>query len=85
MDILTLRWDVSRKITSNTSTRGDRESTNVVIGDLVIIRRMDKATPKIFIESCCDRGKDFEIHLTKTGQGSGSDEFMSYLTAVPLT
>ncbi|MGH1441430.1 MAG: Hcp family type VI secretion system effector [Cellvibrionaceae bacterium] len=78
MDILTLKWDVNRKVTSATSTRGDRESANAVIGDLVIVRRMDKATPKIFIESCCGTGKDVEIHLTKTGQGNGSDVFMSY-------
>ena len=79
MDVLTIKWDVSRKITSATSTRGDRESSNAVIGDLIIIRRMDKATPKIFIESCCGTGKDVDIHLTKTGQGNGSDVFMSYI------
>ncbi len=79
MDVLTIKWDVSRKITSITGTRGDRESSNATIGDLVIVRRMDKATPKIFIESCCGTGKDVEIHLTKTGQGNGSDVFMSYI------
>ncbi len=79
VDVLTISWNVSRKIISATSTRGDRESSNAIISDLVIIRRMDKATPKIFIESCCGLGKDLEIHLTKTGQGNGSDIFMSYV------
>lgn len=78
LDILTIKWGTNRKITSETSTRGDRESSNTSISDLVIIRRMDKATPKIFIESCCGKGKDIEIHLTKTGQGDGTNVFMSY-------
>ena len=66
MDVLRIKWDISRKITSATGTSGDRESSNAIIGDLVIIRRMDKATPKIFMESCCGSGKDFEIQLNRT-------------------
>lgn len=76
IDALTLQWNVSRKITSNTSTRGDRESANATIGDLIIVRRLDKATPKLFIESCCGKGDDFEIHLTKTGHGNGTGVYI---------
>ncbi len=79
MDVKTIRWGVSRSITSNSSTQGDRESSNATISDLFVTRRMDKATPKIFIESCCGTGKDVEIHFTKTGSGDGSDIFMVYI------
>ncbi|MBX2807713.1 MAG: type VI secretion system tube protein Hcp [Cellvibrionaceae bacterium] len=51
IDILQWKWGVSRHITSNSSTHGDRESTNATITDLTIVRSMDKATPQIFIES----------------------------------
>jgi type VI secretion system secreted protein Hcp len=78
MDVESISWGVGRQITSNTSTQGDRESSNAVITDLQVTRYMDSATPKVFIESCCGTGKDVIIHLTKTGTGSGTDVFMEY-------
>jgi type VI secretion system secreted protein Hcp len=78
MDVESISWGVGRQINSNSSTQGDRESSNAVISDLQITRNMDSATPKLFLESCCGTGKEVKIHLTKTGQGSGSDVFMEY-------
>lgn len=78
IDVESWRWGAGRKITSNTSTRGDRESSNATIFDLHITKFMDSATPKIFIDSCCGRGGEMKIHLTKTGSGSGADVFMEY-------
>jgi type VI secretion system secreted protein Hcp len=78
MDVEKISWGVGRQITSNTSTQGDRESSNATISDLTLTRYMDSATPKIFIEACCGTGKDVVIHLTKTGTGSGTDVFMQY-------
>ncbi|MEX2337126.1 MAG: type VI secretion system tube protein Hcp [Aquisalimonadaceae bacterium] len=61
------------------STRNDRESSVAEISDLVLIKRMDKASPVLFIEACCGRGKkDVVIHLAKTGTGSGADVYMGY-------
>ncbi|GAB1257985.1 Hcp family type VI secretion system effector [Aurantivibrio plasticivorans] len=78
MDVESISWGVGRQITSNTSTAGDRESSNAVISDLQITRYLDSSTPKIFIESCCGTGKEVKIHLSKTGTGSGTDVFMEY-------
>ncbi|MCC5810924.1 MAG: type VI secretion system tube protein Hcp [Ectothiorhodospiraceae bacterium] len=78
MDIQSLQWGVQRRITSNSSTQNDRESSNAEIGDLQIVRTMDSATPSLFVESCCGKGKDVVIHLTKTGSGSGTDVYMEY-------
>ena len=78
IDITHWRWGVKRLITSNTSTQGDRESANATITDLTITRFMDKATPKLFLESCCGRGKTAKIVQTKTGTGSGADSFIEY-------
>ena len=78
MDVESVTWGVGRQITSNSSTAGDRESSNAVISDLKIVRHMDSATPKLFIESCCGTGKEVKIHLTKTGTGSGADVYMEY-------
>lgn len=78
MDVESISWGVGRQITSNSSTAGDRESSNAVISDLQIVRQMDSATPKIFIESCCGVGKEVVINLSKTGTGSGADVYMEY-------
>lgn len=77
--VIDLHWGVKRSITSNTSTQNDRESANAEITDLTLTRRMDSATPYLFIESCCGKGKTVTIHLTKTGTGSGNDVFMEYI------
>ncbi|MGH1487487.1 MAG: Hcp family type VI secretion system effector [Cellvibrionaceae bacterium] len=78
IDLVQWTWGVSRQITSSTSTQGDRESSNATITDLTLVRNMDKATPKIFIETCCGRGKTIKLVQTKTGAGNGSDVFIEY-------
>ena len=78
IDVDDIAWNVRRRITSHTSTRHDRESANAVIGDLTLTRRMDGASPYLFVESCCGRGRTVVIRLTKTGSGEGGDVFMEY-------
>lgn len=73
LDVVTAEWAVSRAITSDTATRRDRESANAVITDLEILRRMDCASPALFIAACCGRGETMILELTKTGAGQGSD------------
>lgn len=49
IDVSSWTWGTKRAITSNTSTRGDRESSNAVISDLQITKYMDSssfASPK---------------------------------------
>ena len=78
VDVDSWSWGVQRKITSSTSTRGDRESSNAVVSDLKITKKMDSSSNKFFIESCCGTGKTVKLHLTKTGVGNGADVFMEY-------
>jgi len=78
IDVDDLAWNVGRRITSQSGTRHDRESANVIIGDLTLTRRMDSASPYLFIRSCCGRGADVVITLTETGTGSGSNVYMTY-------
>ena len=79
IDIARIKWNVKRQITSASATQNDRESSNAVMGDLTITRFMDKATPKLFIESCCGTGKEIKIVTTKTGAGNGADPYMEYV------
>jgi len=78
MDIESIEWRIRRKITSRTSTRGDRESSNPEYSELLLFKRMDIATPKIFIESCYGGGKTVIIECTKTGSGNGGDVYLQY-------
>lgn len=78
IDIENWRWGTRRKITSNSSTQSDRESSNATITDLTISKHVDRSTPKLFVESCCGRGKEVKLHLTKTGTGSGADVYLEY-------
>ncbi|MBI3900019.1 MAG: type VI secretion system tube protein Hcp [Gammaproteobacteria bacterium] len=78
LDLEFWRFSTRRKITSATSTRGDRESSNTVITDLYITRRMDSATPRLFMESCCGTGQTVILHQSKTGVGTGSEVFLEY-------
>ncbi len=79
MDVTSIHWAVERRITSATSTRGDRESANAEITDLEITRRMDSASPALFMEACCGRGRDVVIHMTKTGDGTSADVYNEYV------
>ncbi|PCH60535.1 MAG: hypothetical protein COC05_04200 [Gammaproteobacteria bacterium] len=78
IDIDSWQFGVERKMTSNSSTQGDRESSNAEISALRVTKKMDSATNKLFLESCCGKGKKVILHLTKTGSGSGTDVYMQY-------
>jgi len=79
IDLESWGWEVERGMTSASSTRGDRESSNAKISSLIATKRIDSATPKIFIDSCCGTGKTIKLHLTKTGSGNGADVYMEFV------
>lgn len=78
LDLDELEWGSRRRITSHTSTKDDRESANAEITELSFVRRMDSASPSLFLAACCGRGVSMVIHLSKTGAGSGADTFVEY-------
>lgn len=78
IDAVDLQWSVGRRITSAPSSRGSRESSNAEITALEITRFTDQATPQLFLEACCGRGRDITIELTRTGTGSGADTYLKY-------
>lgn len=78
IDIDDVSFSTRRRITSDPATRNDRESANAEITDLMLSRRVDSATPYLFVASCCGNGQTVTIKLTKTGNGVGSDTYMTY-------
>lgn len=79
IDVIQLAWGVGRRISAHASTQKDRESANAEIGELTFTRHMDSATPQLFIESCCGRGKTVTIELTRTGRGRGAEAYARYI------
>lgn len=80
IDIEEFSTGTLRAVTSQTSTQGDRESSNAITQDFKLVKRMDRASPAMFIDSCCMRGKEMKIHIAKTGQGlMGADVYMEYI------
>lgn len=78
IDVDDISFGTKRRITAHTSTAKDRESSNAEITDLTLSRRVDRASPYLFMASCCGKGETIVIELTKTGAGSGSDTYMTY-------
>lgn len=78
IDLIEAKFSTSRKITSATSTRGDRESSNTSISNLYFMKFMDKSSPHLFIQSCCGTGQTLILVGTKTGAGNGTDVFIEY-------
>ena len=86
LDIHELKWAVQRQITSKTATGKDRESANPELTRLSFTRYMDRATPALFMLSCCGRGQTITLRLTGAGEGTGSAPFMQpKKRAVPIT
>lgn len=79
IDVLDIQWGVSRAVTSRSSTCGGRESANARVTSATVLKFMDAASPLLFLEACCGRGKDIAVDLTASGVGSGSEVFMSYV------
>ncbi len=79
IDVNYVSWGSKRLITSTSSTRGDRESSNTIVTDLTLYKRMDRATAKLFLLACCGKGSEIKIHLSKTGDGRGAGVYMEYI------
>ncbi|MBX2807610.1 MAG: type VI secretion system tube protein Hcp [Cellvibrionaceae bacterium] len=78
IDVLRIKFSASRAITSNTSTKGDRESSNTEFSSVKLLKLMDKSTPNIFMETAYGTGKTIKLYMTKTGTGNSAHVFMEY-------
>lgn len=78
IDVVDLTWAASRKITSVSGTRDDRESGNAELSELTLNKFMDRTSPALFLLACCGRGRTVTLALTKTGDGPGADVFNTY-------
>ncbi|WP_223669974.1 Hcp family type VI secretion system effector, partial [Kangiella shandongensis] len=67
IDVLSLDWGVQRGITARVGTSKDREATSADVSELRITKYMDNTTPYLFKEACVGKGKQVQLHLTKTG------------------
>ena len=79
IDIVQLCWGSRRRITANSSTRDDRESSNAEISALTFTKYLDESTPALFLEACCGRGQTMTVDMTYTGAGAGARTYNRYV------
>ena len=78
MKVESMEWGINRSVASDTAIRGGREVGSVTSSDIKIVRRADRATPKLVMEATLGDGTDVEIHVTQRGKGAGEETYLKY-------
>ncbi|WDE01190.1 MULTISPECIES: Hcp family type VI secretion system effector [Thalassomonas] len=76
-DLITIKsvdWNVTRELSAHTGTAQDREASATRLGDVVITKLQDSASPDLFKEATIGKGKKAVFHITK--QGDKIEEIM---------
>ena len=71
-----MQTGVGRSIVTRTGSSQERESSAPAVSDVVIVKSMDKCTPKLFEQSCVGTSKLVKIDLVQTGEQL--DTYMAY-------
>lgn len=68
IDIGSLQFGVGRGISTPSGSTANREASEPSISEVVVTKQLDKASSKLFTESCTgDAGAEVQIHLVSTG------------------
>ncbi len=68
IEISSLRFNVSRNITTKSGSVSDRESTKPSISEIEIVKNMDKTSPHLFSDACVGKAKSINIDVCRTGE-----------------
>ena len=66
--VLSMDFNVNRRITSHTGTAMDREASATTLGDITITKLQDNASPDLFREATIGKGKKATFFITKQGE-----------------
>jgi type VI secretion system secreted protein Hcp len=66
--VLTMNFGVKREISACTGTAMDREASATRLGDIVITKLQDNASPDLFKEATIGKGKSATLYMTKQGE-----------------
>lgn len=68
IDCSSLQFGVGRAISTPSGSAGNRESSEPSVSEITLVKSMDAASTKLFVESVTGAaGKKVEIHLVSTG------------------
>jgi type VI secretion system Hcp family effector len=68
--VTSMDWQGSRSFNTLVGAAGNREGSEPVIGNVVITKKLDKASPKLFGAFCAGaKGLAATIELTRTASG----------------
>jgi type VI secretion system secreted protein Hcp len=57
-----------REAQTSVGQGGSRQGKNVSVGEITITKRMDAASPHLFLQSVVGLGKKVSLHVTRSGQ-----------------
>ena len=74
IELNSMSWGIHKAIAGATRTRGE-----TVVGDIVVTKKIDKASPKLAEAVCKGQHiKEVEIHMCASYGGGGSQTFLVY-------
>ncbi len=76
IEIDSVDFNVQRNINTKPGGISDRETTVPSVGEIVITKTMDKASPHLFSESCVGKAKNVQIDVCQTSDQP--DPYMTY-------
>ena len=69
IELSSFKYDITRAISAQTGSKGDRETSAPTIGEVVITKRTDRATVGLLGEAYQGHGKKVQIDFCKTDKG----------------
>ncbi|MEW6730064.1 MAG: type VI secretion system tube protein Hcp [Acidobacteriota bacterium] len=85
IEVLSFSWSVSQPTSASPSTAGSLSAERAQFGDLVIVKAIDKASPKL-MEACCSGEHLKSARLEMCRAGGDKEPYMEYkLTDVLVT
>ena len=77
VEILSFHWGVSQTASGSSSSGGARSAERANLSDLSIVKTLDKASPKLFL-NCCNGTHIKEVTLTLWRATGDKTKYMEY-------
>jgi len=61
-----MNFNVKRTLSATPGRLADREGTRPAISEITLMKRMDKTSPHLFIESCTGKAKNVQIDICQS-------------------
>jgi type VI secretion system secreted protein Hcp len=74
-----------REAKTNVGQGGSRQGKNVSLSEITITKKMDAASPHLFLQSVLGLGKKVSLHITRSGEGKHTNYLETVLSHCCVT